>query len=142
MFTLSLIFLFFLIICCINSLKINPSFKINILKPIATISAASLLMLPITEVYATSTISSSGENMIYKSGKNPKGPNKDGDKTGTKKDYKFLKCMSGCKADCQSPSGGLATQRNDCVQDCQDQCCETYEQCSYKIKIGSDTGSM
>ena len=143
MFFMSLIFIFFTLICSINGMKLCRTFKMNNLKPLATITAAaSLLILHPTEIYASSssTILSSGENMIYKSGKNPKGPNKDGDKTGTKKDYKFLKCMSGCKADCQSPSSGLATQRNDCVQDCQDQCCDTYEQCSYKIKMGSDTG--
>ena len=72
--------------------------------------------------------------IIYKSGKMPIGGNKaDPDsKVGTKKDSKFLRCISNCKSDCQTPNSGLA--RNDCVQDCQDICCDSYEQCSFKIR--------
>jgi hypothetical protein len=75
--------------------------------------------------------------IVYKSGKTPeqfKNKNKD-DKTGTKKDSKFLRCMSKCKIECQKPSDGLANL--DCNQDCQDQCCETYEQCSFKVRTRS-----
>jgi hypothetical protein len=77
------------------------------------------------------------EDIIYKSGKTPekfKNKNKD-DKTGTKKETKFLRCMSNCKSECQKPRDGLASL--DCNQDCQDQCCESYEQCSFKVRTRS-----
>jgi hypothetical protein len=74
---------------------------------------------------------------IYRSGKNPdplSNSNKDS-KVGTKKDINFLRCMSNCKSQCQMPGEGLV--KTDCVQDCQDQCCDSYEQCSFKIKINT-----
>lgn len=74
---------------------------------------------------------------IYRSGKNPdalSNSNKDS-KVGTKKDINFLRCMSNCKSKCQLPGEGLV--KTDCVQDCQDQCCDSYEQCSFKIKINT-----
>lgn len=72
--------------------------------------------------------------IIYRSGKTPVGTVKSSSdpKAGTKKETSFLKSMSNCKTDCQQPGEGLA--KNDCVQDCQDQCCNSYEQCSFKIK--------
>ena len=70
--------------------------------------------------------------LVYKSGKSPTGPNKNDPKQGTKKEPSFLRCVSNCKSDCQKPGEGLA--KNDCVADCQDQCCSSYEQCSFKIK--------
>ena len=82
-------------------------------------------------------VAGSGLNTVYKSGKTPeklKNSNKN-DKSGTKKDITFLRCMSNCKTDCQKPNSGLANL--DCNQDCQDQCCESYEQCSFKIKTRS-----
>lgn len=82
---------------------------------------------------------------IYKSGKTPQavdGPSSSssskssGDsKAGSRKDTDFLRRMSNCKTICQRPGEGLA--KIDCVQDCQDQCCESYEQCSFKIKINN-----
>jgi hypothetical protein len=76
---------------------------------------------------------------IYKSGKAPlvvggKKASSDS-KAGTRKDGGFLKKMSNCKSDCQTPRAGTA--RSDCVQDCQDQVCETYEQCTFKIRQSS-----
>ena len=55
---------------------------------------------------------------IYISGKSQKELNKN-DNTGTKKDTKFLRCLSNCKSKCQLPSEGYAMERVDCVQDCQ-----------------------
>jgi len=72
---------------------------------------------------------------IYKSGKNPDGVSSKESTIGTKKDISFLRCMSNCKAQCQLPGEGLV--KSDCVQDCQDQCCNSYEQCSFKIKINT-----
>lgn len=73
--------------------------------------------------------------LTYKSGKSPTGVNQNDPKKGTKKEPSFLKCVSNCKSDCQKPGEGLA--KNDCVSDCQDQCCSSYEQCSFKIKSSS-----
>lgn len=72
---------------------------------------------------------------IYKSGKNPDGVSSKESTVGTKKDTSFLRCMSNCKTQCQLPGEGLV--KSDCVQDCQDQCCNSYEQCSFKIKINT-----
>ena len=77
-------------------------------------------------------------HIVYKSGKTPdKMKNKDSsNKKGTRKDTSFLRCMSNCKSDCQKPGEGLA--KSDCNQDCQDQCCTSYEQCSFRIRIKSN----
>ena len=47
-----------------------------------------------------------------------------------------MRCLSNCKSECQKPKDGLAAL--DCNQDCQDQCCESYEQCSFKIRTRSN----
>ena len=73
----------------------------------------------------------------YKSGKTPyidgeQSKDKDKNTVGSRKETSFLRAMSDCKTKCQQPGEGLA--KNDCVQDCQDQVCNSYEQCSFKIK--------
>ena len=70
---------------------------------------------------------------VWTSGKGD-GSSKAGDKSGTKKDIGYLRCLSNCKADCESPQGGVARDRGECLQDCQDECCKTYEQCTYTIR--------
>ena len=103
---------------------------------LATSSAAAVLLscaIPLSSVALTAensiTTSTTIQKVIYKSGKSPIGlPSS---KTDSKKDISFLRCMSNCKTSCQRPGEGLA--RVDCVQDCQDQCCTSYEQCSFKI---------
>lgn len=77
------------------------------------------------------------QKLIYKSGKTPfiEGSDKsqnDMSGPGGRKETSFLRCISNCKTKCQQPGEGLA--KNDCVQDCQDQCCTSYEQCSFRIK--------
>jgi len=74
--------------------------------------------------------------LVWKTGKNPVVVDPNDPKKGSKKDYTFLKCLSGCKQDCQKPGEGAA--RGDCVQDCQDQCCSTYEQCTFRVKTSSN----
>ena len=80
--------------------------------------------------------------LVYKSGKSPVQEDPNDPKVGSKKEKRFLKCISSCKSDCQAPSGGLATSSLDCIQDCQDKCCDSYEQCSYKLKITSEGGGI
>ncbi len=95
-----------------------------------------LLSLPLTYGVPFSTAS---EPLVYKSGKNPVPVDKNDPKAGTRKDTKFLRCLSNCKSKSEQPTSGLAANRYDSIQVCQDQCCETYEQCSFKINIGSSS---
>ena len=79
------------------------------------------------------------EKTIWLTGKAPKVPGQKprdkGDYTGTKKDPKFLRSISDCKSQCENtPSpDGLARSKEDCLSDCQDICCTTYEQCTFAI---------
>ena len=58
-------------------------------------------------------------------------PKKDtNDKSGTKKDIRFLRCLSNCVSDCTTPTGGTGKDRDECAIECQDDCCQTYEQCT------------
>lgn len=49
----------------------------------------------------------------------------------SKRDGKFLRCMADCRADCTKP-GSRYVSYADCPQDCLDQCCYTYQQCTIK----------
>lgn len=74
----------------------------------------------------------------YISGKTPLAPGetKKSDSTkGTRKDPDFLRSVSDCKNQCQSSVGsdGLARSKEDCLSECQDICCKTYEQCTFNI---------
>jgi hypothetical protein len=75
----------------------------------------------------------------YISGKSPVLPGevkkKSGDTKGTRKDPDFLRSISDCKNGCQTSrdSDGLARSKEDCLSECQDVCCKTYEQCTFNI---------
>ena len=59
----------------------------------------------------------------------------DKDRTGTKKDIKYLRCLSNCTSDCKKPGASIDTSDNQsCLEQCQDHCCETYEQCTYQLQ--------
>ncbi|KAJ1624362.1 hypothetical protein T492DRAFT_844789 [Pavlovales sp. CCMP2436] len=66
------------------------------------------------------------------SGRTPGGKPKDGDPTGTKKDSRYLRCLSNCLPSCIGGPSGVQRERSDCLQQCQDECCQSYEQCSYR----------
>jgi len=76
---------------------------------------------------------------IWMSGKPPKVPGqkpKDkNDLSGTRKDPSFLRSISSCKSQCENSVGpdGFARSKEECLSDCQDICCTTYEQCSFAI---------
>lgn len=53
---------------------------------------------------------------------------------GTKKDGKYLGCLNDCVPRRQGPPGPGQRERADCLEDCQRECCFTYEQCTYTIK--------
>jgi hypothetical protein len=79
------------------------------------------------------------EKTVYLTGKAPKVPGqkpKDKSETsGTRKDPKFLRSLSDCKSRCETipTSEGLARSKEDCLSECQDICCATYEQCTFGI---------
>jgi hypothetical protein len=75
---------------------------------------------------------------IYKSGKAPMvpgaPPRDKSDFKGTRKDPDFLRSLSGCKSQCETAGdGSLAKSKEDCLSECQDICCKTYEQCTFDI---------
>lgn len=91
-------------------------------------------------VAATTTPQSAlADDTIYITGKAPQVPGqkpaKDkNDVKGTRKDPNFLRSISDCKSQCEnSGSGGLAKSKEDCLSECQDICCTTYEQCTFSI---------
>ena len=76
---------------------------------------------------------------IWQTGKQPKVPGqkpKDkNDTSGTRKDGNFLRSIADCKSQCENSTGpdGLSRSKEECLSDCQDICCKTYEQCSFAI---------
>lgn len=55
---------------------------------------------------------------------------------GTKKDPSFLRCLNDCVPRCLGPpAAGVQKERSDCLLECQDECCATYEQCTTTIKF-------
>ena len=54
---------------------------------------------------------------------------------GTKKDPNFLKCLNDCVPRCLGPPGSVMKERADCLLECQDECCATYEQCTATIRF-------
>mmetsp|Transcript_35310 Transcript_35310/g.85464 ORF Transcript_35310/g.85464 Transcript_35310/m.85464 type:complete len:233 (+) Transcript_35310:146-844(+) len=58
-----------------------------------------------------------------------------GDVKGTRKDPDFLRSVADCRSQCQATAGpdGLSKPKEDCLSECQDICCKTYEQCTFNI---------
>ena len=126
-----------MLLASIEALNIQNIKLENVIKRVclsSTLLGFSLqLPVDIQPVFAASP-----QTYIYKSGKAPylatgKPPDTKDDKAvGGKKETNFLRALSNCKTRCQQPGEGLA--KGDCVQDCQDQTCNSYEQCSFRIK--------
>ena len=53
---------------------------------------------------------------------------------GTKKDGKYISCLNDCVPRKQGPPGPSQKDRVDCLDACQQECCFTYEQCTYTIR--------
>ena len=66
---------------------------------------------------------------VWLSGK-PDVPRADpSDKKGSRKDPSFLRCLGNCVSDCQQLGGkAVPKDRAQCMAECQDGCCTTYEQ--------------
>jgi len=79
------------------------------------------------------------DTTVYRSGKAPivpgQKPKDKSDTKGTKKDPEFLRSIADCRNQCQSTNApdGYARSKEDCLSDCQDVCCTTYEQCTFNI---------
>ena len=82
------------------------------------------------------------EDTIWMTGKMPKIPGqkpKDkSDVAGTRKDPNFLRSLSDCKNQCENMTGassnsGYAKGKEECLSECQDICCTTYQQCTFPI---------
>ena len=76
---------------------------------------------------------------IWLTGKSPvvpgQKPRDKNDVKGTKRDPNFLRSISDCKSKCENTLGpdGLSRSKEDCLSECQDICCTTYEQCTFAI---------
>jgi hypothetical protein len=79
------------------------------------------------------------EDTIWMTGKMPQIPGqkpKDkNDVSGTRKDPNFLRSLSDCKNQCENTGsiGGYAKSKDECLSECQDICCTTYQQCTFPI---------
>lgn len=88
---------------------------------------------------ATDSTVEGGSKTIYKSGKTPivpgAKPKDKSDVKGTRKDPDFLRSVADCRNACQNTPGsdGYARSKEDCLSECQDICCRTYEQCTFDI---------
>jgi hypothetical protein len=66
---------------------------------------------------------------VWLSGKSdPLRPTSKDKPDGTRKDPKYLSCLNDCVPRCQGSSG--SKDRSDCFDECQDECCFTYQQCT------------
>eukprot|EP00968_Pinguiococcus_pyrenoidosus_P026108 scaffold7052_cov254-Pinguiococcus_pyrenoidosus.AAC.113 len=74
------------------------------------------------------------DDRLWISGKNPEKNKDPSDKRGTRKETGFLRCLSQCKSECESAGAGAARGRGECLQACQDECCQSYEQCTYTLR--------
>lgn len=101
---------------------------------------SSLLFGSLTFQATTScALAASGDKTIWLTGKEPvvsgqKTRDKN-DVSGTKKDPKFLRSLADCKSQCENGAGsdGYARSKEECLSDCQDICCTTYQQCTFAI---------
>ncbi|CEL93616.1 unnamed protein product [Vitrella brassicaformis CCMP3155] len=104
------------------------------LLPLISAIAAASWQLAVS-ISASAAEGGEGEKRLWISGKSTE-PKKDPKaREGTKRDPKFLKCLSQCLSECKKPgSYGYSKSEDECLEDCRDECCFTYEQCSYAIR--------
>jgi hypothetical protein len=132
-----------------SSFVVSPlrAYRPNHLCPLMSLSAHNMLsrrrvFTTFGQILLTGTFASSApatDSIVYLTGKSPKVPGekpKDkSDTKGTKRDSNFLRSISDCKSQCEQKLGpdGYARNKEDCLSDCQDVCCTTYEQCTFNI---------
>ena len=75
------------------------------------------------------------EGKLWLSGKSdPLRPTSKDKPDGTKKDNRYISCLNDCVPRKQGPPGPPQKDRADCLDSCQQECCFTYEQCTYTIR--------
>jgi hypothetical protein len=105
----------------------------------AELFRAALLAVPVLVASPLAAIAADPDKTLYMTGKSPKVPGakpKDKSETaGTRRDPSFLRSISDCKSQCETKtaSDGTIRTKEDCLSECQDICCTTYEQCTFGI---------
>jgi hypothetical protein len=105
----------------------------------AELFRAALLAVPVLVASPLAVHAADPDKTLYMTGKSPKVPGtkpKDkSDTAGTRRDPSFLRSISDCKSQCETKtaSDGTIRTKEDCLSDCQDICCTTYEQCTFGI---------
>jgi hypothetical protein len=108
-------------------------------RQVLQVALSSVFLGAASLVPAVAVAADEKEKTVYLTGKTPKVPGqkpKDkNDTSGTRKDPKFLRSLSDCKSRCETipTSEGLARSKEDCLSECQDICCASYEQCTFGI---------
>jgi hypothetical protein len=119
----------------------------NVSSPRRSLFNAILIGIGVT---TTSTLNGPAEaieqpkpdDIIWMTGKMPiipgQKPKDKSDVTGTRKDPSFLRSLSDCKNQCENMTGassnsGYAKGKEECLSECQDICCTTYQQCTFPI---------
>ena len=98
----------------------------------AALAATTTVLLP-------SPSRAESSDIMWITGKEPlrpgQKPRDKKDVSGTRKDPNFLRSLADCKNQCENATGpdGLAKSKEDCLSDCQDVCCKTYQQCTFGI---------
>ncbi|GKY94118.1 hypothetical protein MPSEU_000377900 [Mayamaea pseudoterrestris] len=103
--------------------------------------AAMVCLVPLTclPLPSNAAISSNVPGTVWLTGKYPQipgqKPHEKSDVKGTRRDPSFLRSISDCKSQCERNTGadGLARAKEDCLSECQDICCDSYEQCTFAI---------
>jgi hypothetical protein len=127
-----------------DHMKIQPLDRRRLFRLLPSVAFASALVNhPLPSLAADGTAASSSQQQpgatIWITGKPPRVPGakpKDkNDVSGTRRDPSFLRSISDCKNQCEnSPaSDGLSKSKEECLSECQDICCTTYEQCTFAI---------
>jgi hypothetical protein len=99
------------------------------------IAVATIVITPPSSLAADA----SSQPTIWLSGKPPivpgKKPRDKNDVAGSRKDPRFLRSIADCKNQCENTPGldGLSKSKEECLSECQDICCTTYEQCTFAI---------
>jgi len=98
-------------------------------------------MMPLVGLAASSLVmpraagADGSETRVWTSGRSDPIRKTSKDKVdGTKKDPKYLSCLNDCIPRCLGPPGSEAKERFDCMAECQDECCFTYQQCTYTVR--------
>jgi hypothetical protein len=112
----------------------TQSSRRNFLLNVANAVTAISLVLP----DAASAKETFGDT-IWMTGKMPQVPGQKprdkNDLTGTRKDPNFLRSLADCKNQCENTAstGGYSKTKDECLSECQDICCTTYQQCTFAI---------